>query len=85
MPCLDPYAPYDTIAAQQRQLDLVTRLLCAWCTHPEQMPREVKEWWLQHQRNDARRKAEEAAMRLARKKRLIREHAQALRELESEL
>lgn len=46
----------------RRDLDLVTAMLCAVCTaHPEAVaahPR-LAEWWAEHQRRDAERRARE--------------------------
>ena len=77
MPCQSDYPEYDrshpttksqlaTIKRQRRELDLVTRLLCALCQETtanlieEVENGELKAWWENHQKLDAKREAREA-------------------------
>ena len=59
MPCQsDGYCDHSMI---NRELDLLTRCLCAMIEkHPLGLPREVRDWWDKHQEWDRKCKAEKS-------------------------
>lgn len=79
MPCLDPDGPSYEISELHEKLNTTTRLLCAVLETMERrgvaIPSGALEWWEDHKRKDAKRRAEEeddAEMERTRKKILSR-------------
>ena len=68
MPCTYDESPWEREQrAKLAELDRVTRLLCSILKplgrdHPLFDDAELLEWWAEHQRRDARRAADDAAM-----------------------
>jgi len=65
MPC-QSYSDRDLLAFSRKEIDDLTRMLCAICRDTERrgfgMPNdEITTWWTDHKRKDAERKARESA------------------------